>query len=193
VIIDPDFLLLSYCSGYFPMADSRNGEIGWFSPNPRAIFDLHNFHIPDSLRKKLKHKPFEFKINSRFEDVIRFCADREDTWISQDIFDSYINLYRLGYAYSFESFQNNELAGGLYGVAIKGAFFGESMFHIVTDASKAALVYLVEVLKQRGYKLLDIQFMTDHLKIFGAKDLSRTEYLLKLNEALKFTCSILEE
>jgi leucyl/phenylalanyl-tRNA---protein transferase len=191
VIIDEDLLLLSYCSGYFPMADSREGQIGWYSPDPRAIFDLDNFHIPQTLKKKLKHNPFEYKINSRFEEVIRNCSAREDTWISEDIIQSYLNLYKDGFAYSFESYQNEKLAGGLYGVAIKGAFFGESMFHFVTDASKAALVFLVETLKNKNYKLLDTQYITDHLKKFNAIEIPRTEYLIRLNESLKYNCSIL--
>jgi leucyl/phenylalanyl-tRNA--protein transferase len=173
------------------MADSKDGEISWYSPDPRTIFDLNNFHVTTSLKKKLKTKSFDYKINTKFEEVISNCANREDTWISKDIIDSYIHLYELGYAYSFESFQDDRLVGGLYGVAIKSAFFGESMFHFVTDASKAALVFLVNVLRKRGYNLLDTQFMTEHLKQFGAIEISRKEYLERLRFALSVDCSIL--
>jgi leucyl/phenylalanyl-tRNA---protein transferase len=186
--IDPDFLLRAYCGGYFPMAESREGEIQWYSPDPRAIFDLKEFHIPRSLSLILKKKNFEVEIDRDFEGVMRKCAEREDTWISEDIVQSYVTLYRLGFAHSVESWRNEKLVGGLYGVSIAGAFFGESMFSIEKDASKVALVYLVDRLKERGYELLDTQFLTSHLARFGAKEVSRKEYLERLGKALKRTC-----
>jgi len=185
LIIEPDYLLNAYGSGYFPMAEPDTGEIYWYSPDPRAVFDLKKFHIPKSLEKKLKTNIFRFKINNDFEAVIRECSKRDETWISEDIIESYSALNKLGFAYSFETYFEDKLAGGLYGVALKGAFFGESMFHIVRDASKAALVFLMENLSQCGYTLLDTQYMTDHLKKFGAQEIPRKDYLIQLQAALE--------
>lgn len=174
------------------MADpAENNEVYWYSPDPRAIFDLDNFHISHSLEKKIRSGKFIFKINGNFPEVIRQCSQRKDTWISEDIIESYVNLLNLGYAYSFESYYEGNLAGGLYGVAIGGAFFGESMFHIVTDASKAALYFLVNTLKEKGFELLDTQYTTEHLKKFGVIEISKNEYMQKLESALKKECSIL--
>ncbi len=167
------------------MAEPGTGEIYWYSPDPRAILDLNKFHVPKSLEKKLRNYPFSYKINHDFRGVIRACADREETWISEDIIESYVALSKLGFAYSFETYYDDKLAGGLYGVALKGAFFGESMFHIVRDASKSALVFLVNTLRNCGYTLLDTQYMTDHLKKFGAEEISRKEYLKRLKCAME--------
>ncbi|HQJ75139.1 MAG TPA: leucyl/phenylalanyl-tRNA--protein transferase [Bacteroidota bacterium] len=184
MIINPDILLEAYRIGYFPMAEPETGKIYWYSPDPRAIFDLNNFHVPKSLQKKLKSNIFEFEINKNFNMVIKSCANRDDTWISKDIIESYIYLNQIGYAYSFEAYYKNELAGGLYGVAIGGAFFGESMFHNITDASKAALAFLVKTLKKCGYILLDTQYITPHLQKFGAYEIPKNEYLKLLKLAL---------
>ena len=167
------------------MAEPASNEIYWYSPDPRTIFDLKNFHIPKSLQQKIKSNHFQFKINSDFKQVITKCSERKETWISSDIIDSYINLNTLGFAYSFEAYHNNKLAGGLYGVAIRGAFFGESMYHEVRDASKATLVFLVETLNRCGYTLLDTQYTTEHLKKFGAIEISRSEYIKKLEASLQ--------
>jgi leucyl/phenylalanyl-tRNA--protein transferase len=167
------------------MAEPASDEIYWYSPDPRAIFDLHNFHIPRSLQQKIKSNYFQFKINSNLDQVINKCSERQETWISHDLIDSYINLYELGFAYSFEAYHNGKLAGGLYGAAIRGAFFGESMFHEIRDASKAALVFLVETLNRCGYTLLDTQYITEHLKKFGALEIPRSEYIKKLEIALQ--------
>ena len=184
MIIEPEYLLNAYRSGYFPMAEPDTGEIFWYSPDPRTIFDLNNFHVPKSLEKKLKTNPFEFKINHNFKEIMINCAQRDETWISDDIIESYLALYDIGHAHSFETYYNGQLAGGLYGVSINGAFFGESMFHIITDASKAALVFLVETLKKCGYTLLDTQYITEHLKKFGAVEIPRKEYLKRLQISL---------
>jgi leucyl/phenylalanyl-tRNA---protein transferase len=188
-MIDPAFLLRAYCSGYFPMAESREGEIHWFSPDPRAIFDLDEFHIPRSLSLKLKKPNFECAIDRQFEGVMRLCAEREETWISEEVIQSYVELHRLGFAHSVESWRENKLAGGLYGVSIAGAFFGESMFSLERDASKISLVYLVQRLRERGFELLDTQYLTPHLARFGAKEIPRDEYLQRLDSALKRKCS----
>jgi leucyl/phenylalanyl-tRNA--protein transferase len=187
-IIDPDFLLKAYCSGYFPMADSADGEIGWYSPDPRAIFELNELRISRSLSLTLKKKPFDILIDTRFEEVMRACAARKETWISEEIIQSYITLHWMGFAHSVECWREDELVGGLYGVSIRGAFFGESMFSRMRDASKVALVYLFDRLRERGYELLDTQFITAHLARFGAKELAREEYLRRLKKALKKEC-----
>ncbi len=188
-IIDPDFLLKAYCSGYFPMADDMSGEIGWYSPDPRAIFELDGLRVSRSLSLTMKKKPFELFVNSAFEEVMRACAERKETWISEEIIQSYLELYRLGFAHSVECWKDQKLAGGLYGVAIQGAFFGESMFSRMRDSSKIALVYLVDRLKARGFELLDTQFVTPHLSRFGAREIAKGEYLRRLKAALKRDCS----
>lgn len=190
-IIEPQFLLMAYCNGYFPMADSKTGEIGWYSPDPRTIFELNEFNVPRSLRLTIKKNLFEIRLNTRFEEVMRQCGEREETWISKDIIKSYVELYRLGFAHSVETWKENKLVGGLYGVAIGGAFFGESMFSRERDASKVALVYLVERMKERGFELLDTQYSTSHLARFGAKEISREEYLKRLKKAIKLSVSFM--
>ncbi len=179
-------LLEGYRRGLFPMA-LDDGEIGWFSPDPRGIIPLEKekFHVPHGTRRALKKRPFAFRVNAGFETVIRACARRPETWISEEIIRSYRDLHMLGYAHSMECWLDDKLVGGLYGVALGGVFFGESMFHTVTDASKAALVALVERLWVRGYSLLDIQWTTPHLKTFGAQDIPRTEYLQRLAASLR--------
>lgn len=186
--IEPDFLLAAYASGYFPMAESADGEIGWYSPDPRAILDLGAFHITRSLRLTVKKEPFEILLNRDFERVMRECAKREETWISEEIIQSYVELRRLGTAHSVECWEDNELAGGLYGVALGGAFFGESMFSRKRDASKVALVHLVQRLNEKGYLLLDTQFITPHLRGFGAVEIPRHEYLKRLKVAVQKEC-----
>jgi leucyl/phenylalanyl-tRNA---protein transferase len=187
--IEPDFLLMAYCSGYFPMAEPKTGEIQWYSPDPRAVFDLKEFHIPRSLSLIVKKARFEIVIDKEFEEVIRQCGGREETWISEELVQSYVKLHRLGFAHSVECWRENKLIGGLYGVSIAGAFFGESMFSIERDASKVALVYLVDLLKARGFELLDTQFLTPHLARFGAREIPREEYLKRLEAALGRQCS----
>jgi len=191
--IDPQFLCTAYCNGYFPMADSKTGEISWYSPDPRTIFDLNEFHIPRSLRLTLKKEEFEVCINKRFEEVMRACAEREETWISETIIQSYIQLHQLGLAHSVETWKDGNLVGGLYGVAIRGAFFGESMFSKMTDGSKIALVYLIKRMKERGFALLDTQYLTPLLKIFGAREIPRSEYMKRLEDSLNIICSFTNE
>jgi leucyl/phenylalanyl-tRNA---protein transferase len=186
-IIPASLLLEAYRSGIFPMA-LENGEIAWFSPDPRGIIPLDAFHLPHGLRRILKKSVFELKIDTAFEEVIRACSEREETWISEQIIQSYLNLYDLGYAHSVEAWSDGELAGGLYGVSLQGAFFGESMFHRKTDASKVALAGLVGRLQRRGFALLDTQYITPHLRTFGAVEISRRQYLRLLNQALALRC-----
>lgn len=166
----------------------ENGEIGWFSPDPRGIILLDAFHIPHGLRRTLKKGAFQIRMNTAFEEVIRACGGRAETWISEEIVESYVNLHRLGFAHSVEAWLDDELAGGLYGVSVHGAFFGESMFHRVTDASKVALVGLVDRLNERGFRLLDTQYITGHLTTFGAVQISRAKYIRLLKQALALDC-----
>jgi len=169
--------------GIFPMA-MEQGEIGWFSPDPRGIIPLDSFHVPKSLRRVISSCRFNVRINSSFGEVIDGCAEREETWIDETVRASYLNLNGRGYAHSVECWLEGELAGGLYGVAIGGAFFGESMFSRERDASKVALVALVEHLLKRKFILLDTQWTTPHLKQFGAIDITKSEYMKLLHEAI---------
>ena len=186
-LIPAPILLEAYRTGIFPMA-MENSEIAWFSPDPRGIIPLDCFHVPHGLQRTLKKGLFEVRVNNAFERVVVACSQRTETWISQVIIRSYVNLHRLGFAHSVESWQSGELVGGLYGVSLSGAFFGESMFHRVTDASKVALVALVERLRERGFRLLDTQYITPHLQSFGAVEIARPKYLRLLQQALALKC-----
>jgi len=183
-MIEPELLLQGYRLGVFPMA-MEDDSIAWFSPDPRAIIPLDRFHVPHDLHRVRRKQEFEIKIDDRFGEVIRACAKRKDTWINREIIESYEKLHELGYAHSIETWSNGKLAGGLYGVTVGGAFFGESMFHKVTDASKIALVALVEHLRARKFVLLDTQWLTPHLAQFGAIEISRTEYLHLLTSVVE--------
>ncbi len=185
--LTPEVLVSAYCQGIFPM--DVQGRIRWFSPDPRAIIPLERFHVSHTLGQLCRQGKFEVRVNRRFRDVMRGCAERpEGTWISQDIIEAYTALHERGLAHSVEAYCEGELAGGLYGVALGGAFFGESMFHRRRDASKVALVHLVERMRDRGYRLLDVQFLTPHLERFGAVEIRRSEYLRRLRAALRVTC-----
>ena len=186
--IDPDLLLRAYALGWFPMGTGRRGRIEWFSPDPRGILPLDGFHAPSRLSRVMRQSRFDVRIDTAFEAVMRACAARDETWITEDTLSSYVALHRLGFAHAVETWQDGALVGGLYGVAIGGAFFGESMFHTATDASKVALVALVERLKSRGYTLLDTQWVTPHLAQFGGVEIPRAEYLERLSAALPLAC-----
>ena len=175
---------MAYRHGYFPMADPETGVISWYSPDPRAIIPLDAFKISRSLKQVLARKVFDIKINTSFETVIGMCAERNETWISEEIKTAYNDLHFRGFAHSVESWQSGKLVGGLYGVSIGGAFFGESMFSTLPNASKVALVHLVERLRRQGFLLLDTQFMNEHLRQFGAIEIPRQEYLSLLANAL---------
>jgi leucyl/phenylalanyl-tRNA---protein transferase len=182
-----DALLSAYASGWFPMAQGP-GEIRWYSPDPRGIIPLDTFHVSRRLGRSLRQHHFEIRVDTSFRAVIDACAAREDAdgdWIDAEIVESYCALHQQGFAHSVETWQDGVLVGGLYGVAVKGAFFGESMFHRVSDASKAALSALVDRLRARGYALLDTQWVTGHLAQFGAVEVPRRRYLRMLDEALK--------
>ena len=189
-MIDPALLVRAYREGIFPMA-LDDGEIGWFSPDPRGIIPLDAFHVPSRLARVVRSGRFEIRVDTAFEQVMRACAAArsEGTWISDEIVDSYAALHRLGLAHSVEAWRSGALVGGLYGVHLGGAFFGESMFHRETDASRVALVALVDRLTRRGFTLLDTQWTTPHLEQFGAVDIPRREYLERLAAALAKACS----
>ena len=193
-MIDPEQLVSAYANGWFPMA-VEGGEIRWFSPDPRGIIPLDTFRISNRLARTWRSGRFEIAIDRAFAEVMTACAtivrDPADpgTWITQDIVDSYVALHRLGLAHSVEAWRGGQLAGGLYGVALGGVFFGESMFHRETDASKVALVALVERLRARGYTLLDTQWVTPHLEQFGAIEIPRDDYLKLLKDSLRLDCT----
>ena len=192
-MIPIDLLVSAYASGWFPMAVGDTG-IRWFSPDPRGIIPLEAFHVSRRLARLIRGRTFEIRINTDFGAVIRACADADrdgeeaGTWIDAEIIESYAALHEAGYAHSVETWQNGRLVGGLYGVALGGAFFGESMFHHATDASKVALAALVDRLRERHYTLLDTQWTTDHLEQFGAIEIPRRKYLQRLSEALERDC-----
>ena len=182
-VIAPEILLQGYRLGVFPMA-MDDGSIEWFSPDPRGILPLDRFHVPHGLARVLRKRPFEIRINTAFTEVMQRCAERDETWINGEIIRSYTRLHQLGYAHSVETWQDNKLAGGLYGVALGGAFFGESMFHVVTDASKVALAGLVDRLRANRFMLLDMQWLTPHLATFGGAEISRRHYMHLLTRAV---------
>jgi leucyl/phenylalanyl-tRNA---protein transferase len=192
-MIPTDRLVSAYASGWFPMA-VEEGDIRWFSPDPRGILPFGAFHVPARLARVVRSGRFRIEVDTAFGDVMRACAaaprgeHEGGTWIDAEILESYEALHRVGLAHSVEAWQGASLVGGLYGVALGGAFFGESMFHTATDASKVALVALVERLRARGYRLLDIQWVTDHLAQFGAIEIRRSAYLKRLHAALERDC-----
>jgi leucyl/phenylalanyl-tRNA--protein transferase len=183
--IDPDLLLRAYAIGVFPMSDSRDAaDVFWVEPRRRAILPIDGFRLSRSLRKTLRGGEFSVTADTAFEQVIRACAGRAETWINGPIESSFVELHRLGRAHSVECWRQDELVGGLYGVRLGAAFFGESMFSLRTDASKIALAWLVARLKVGGFQLLDCQFMTDHLRSLGAIEISQKAYLALLESAL---------
>jgi len=187
--LTPELLLRAYTTGLFPMGESRgDSDIVWVDPEWRGIIPLNRFHLPRRLRRTVRQAGFAVRVDTAFSRVMRACAaprrNRRETWINDDILRAYAELHRAGFAHSVECWQGDALAGGLYGVSVAGAFFGESMFTRTTDASKVALVHLVARLDHAGYRLLDTQFLTDHLAQFGAVEVTRREYRRLLNEAL---------
>ena len=184
-VLDPDLLLRAYAIGVFPMSDARDArDVYWVEPRRRAIIPLDGFHVSRSLRKTLRSDRFEVSLDRAFPEVVRRCAEREDTWINESIERSYNLLHSSGHAHSVEAWQDGELVGGLYGVRLGAAFFGESMFSARADASKVALAWLVARLIVGGFQLLDCQFMTEHLRSLGAVEIDQNAYLALLASAL---------
>lgn len=192
--LTPEILLRAYAVGLFPMAEHRDDStLYWIDPEKRGILPLNGFHIPRRLRRTVRRNVFDIRCDTAFADVIRACAapgpKRDESWINDEIVALYTDLFELGRAHSIEAWRDGELVGGLYGVSLGAAFFGESMFSSVRDASKVALVHLVARLRKGGYRLLDTQFVTDHLNQFGAVEVARTGYRQKLSDALDLSAS----
>jgi leucyl/phenylalanyl-tRNA---protein transferase len=192
VQLTPQMLLNAYAQGYFPMADPHDGNIYWYDPDPRTILPLESFHVPRRLARTVRQKKFDIRIDTAFQRVMELCAEprknQPQTWINENLIELYTVLHHHGYAHSVETWQNNELVGGVYGVSIGGLFAGESMFSRARDASKVALVTLVEVLKRNGFVLFDVQFTNPHLKQFGVVEIPRKHYKLRLEAALERQC-----
>ena len=190
IALTPDLLLRAYAAGLFPMAESaEDAELFWVDPDPRGVLPLGQFHLPRRLRRTLRSGLYQVRVNTAFEAVMRGCAEptamRPKTWINDEILRLYGGLFERGLAHSVEAWAGDELMGGLYGVTLGGAFFGESMFSRGRDASKVALVHLVARLVTGGFRLLDTQFVTEHLERFGAIAISRADYHRQLEQALE--------
>lgn len=180
-----EILLRAYALGIFPMSESRDDpEIFWVDPRTRGVLPLTGFRISRSLARQIRKSPFQITYDTAFEDVINGCADRDETWINPKITALYKGLFQLGHAHSIEVWDENTLVGGVYGVSLGGAFFGESMFSRASDASKIALAYLTHRLWHDGYTLFDTQFITDHLQSLGAEEIPRAEYHTRLAQAI---------
>ncbi|MDO8550144.1 MAG: leucyl/phenylalanyl-tRNA--protein transferase [Ignavibacteria bacterium] len=186
-LLKPGNMLRLYATGAFPMADD-NGKINWFMPEVRTIIPLNNYNVPKTLKTFLKKSDFEIRFDNDFISVVRGCADREKTWISEELIEAYKRLHKKGHIHTVETWQNEKLVGGLYGVTFRGAFFGESMFSKVPQASKAALLKLIEYLNMKDFVLLDVQYMTPHLKMFGAVEIDFEEYNKLLYSAYTRAC-----
>ena len=199
IVLTPEILLAAYAQGLFPMADSADSPyVHWYCPEMRGQLSIADLHIPRRLKKtvrqmKIKGAAYEIKINTDFKQVMQFCAevteDRKETWINEHIIKAYCDLHAQGHAHSVECWQNGEMVGGLYGVVIGAAFFGESMFSHVSDASKVALVHLVARLHHTGFQILDTQFTNEHLEQFGVYEVSYHDYMRQLTEAATISCS----
>ena len=191
--LSPEVLLFAYQQGLFPMAEGRNAkQIQWIQPEKRGIFQLGNFHISKSLRRVILKKDYSITINSCFPKVMEKCADRSETWINDDIYNCYCKLHEDGFAHSVEVWRNSHLIGGVYGVTIGAAFFGESMFSEAANGSKIALAYLHDRLLKAGFLLFDTQFLTEHLASLGAIEISQAQYLVKLEKALNKNATFLD-
>jgi len=194
-----DDLIYGYINGIFPMADA-DGTLYWYAPDPRAIIPLDTYKPARSLRPVLNRKQFEIRINADFEQVMRYCSlprsENDSTWISEEIIEAYTELHRMGLAHSVETYIDNRLVGGLYGVSLGAAFFGESMFYLVDNASKVAFHYLILTLRQQKFELLDTQFINDNVRRYGAIEIPKADYMKQLKSALRkkarFTEAVLE-
>jgi len=192
--LTPNLILNAYAQGIFPMAESRDDDgLFWLDPDLRGVIPLDGFHISRSLRKTILREPYQIKVDTNFAGVIESCADREETWINAPIFSIYMDLFHAGYAHSIEVWDGDTLVGGVYGVTLKGAFFGESMFSRRPDASKIALAYLVSRLNAGGFKLFDTQFLTPHLASMGGVEIPRSSYRQALRDALSVEANFLRQ
>ncbi len=186
--LDPALVIRAYAQGIFPMAN-KYGRIQWYAPDPRAILEHERLSISRSLHATLRKERYRVSMDTAFEQVMRACAARDETWINEEFIKTYTILYQAGYAHSVEAWRDSELVGGLYGVALGGAFMGESMFSCATDASKVCLVALVRHLQARGFTLHDTQFLTPHLATLGVIEIPRREYERRLGAAIQLSCT----
>ena len=195
-ILSANDLIYGYTNGIFPMADEEN-QLYWYSPDPRAIIPIDTYKPPKSLRPIINSNKFEIKINTDFEGVMRGCSlartEHDSTWISEEIISAYTDLHFLGYAHSVEAYFDKQLVGGLYGVAIGTAFFGESMFYTMSNASKVAFHFLIERLRQQKYELLDTQFINDNVLRYGAIEIPKSDYIGLLRKAISRRASFVEK
>jgi len=187
-LLKPDNMLRLYASGAFPMADAETGSINWYLPEIRTIIPLNNYNIPRTAKKTIEDKNFEIRFDTDFEGVLAGCADRESTWISEELKSAYRRLKKRGHIHTVETWKDGKLVGGLYGVTFRRAFFGESMFSKVSQASKAALAALLKHLKEKDFVLLDVQYMTEHLKMFGAVEITFEDYTELLHKSYTKVC-----
>lgn len=184
--LEPENMIKLYALGAFPMAEDKFSQtINWYMPEIRTIIPIGDYNIPRTLKSQLKKCKYLIKTDANVIEVINHCREREESWISPKLIEAYMNLYNCGYLHTVEVYQGNDLIGGLYGIAYKGAFFGESMFSAVSQASKIALAHLLEHLKNQGFSLLDVQYQTEHLQMFGATQISMENYNLLLRAAYK--------
>lgn len=183
VLLMPEQMIKLYAMGAFPMTDNTTGKIEWYCPETRTIIPLDDYHLPRSLKKVIKENRFEVRYDTDFLSVVKHCGNRKETWISDALIAAYINLQKLGHIHTVEVYQDEKLAGGLYGVTYQGAFFGESMFSLVSQASKVALAYLLNHLNEKKFALLDVQYITEHLKMFGAVEISFENFTALLQKA----------
>lgn len=190
--LKPEVLIQAYKQGYFPMADHKEGDIYWHCPDPRAVIPLDNPMKPKSLKRTENKYEFEYRVNTNFREVITRCSVRDDTWISDEIIETYMQLHFMGIAHSVETYLDDDLVGGLYGVAIGGAFFGESIFNTFTDAGKGAFFYLIERLKERKFQLLDTQYINPFTKQLGAIEVSFDDYTKKLIKAINLSTTFVD-
>lgn len=186
--LKPNNMLRLYATGAFPMANEDTDTIEWYLPETRCIIPIDNFNIPRSAKKHVEKLNFEIKFDTEILSVIKGCADRDHTWISERLIEAYNRLIKRGHIHSVETWKDGNLVGGLYGVTFRGAFFGESMFSKISQASKAALINLLYHLKEKDFSLLDVQYMTEHLKMFGAIEISMDDYKAKLVDAYQRVC-----
>jgi leucyl/phenylalanyl-tRNA--protein transferase len=189
--IEPLDLLNAYCEGVFPMGDD-DGSVSWYRPKMRGILPIAEFHLPTRFERYFKNHPFEVRWNTAFGDVVRACADRPSTWINETILDTYEELHRIGHAHSAEVWREGRLVGGVYGVSIGAAFFGESMFSRETQASKVALTCLQRRLHERGFIVHDTQWTTPHLAMFGGREIPCAQYLKLLHHAIQMPATFVD-
>ncbi|WP_147125243.1 leucyl/phenylalanyl-tRNA--protein transferase [Shimia ponticola] len=183
--LTPELLLRAYMAGIFPMAETRHAtDVFWVDPERRGIIPLDGLILSRSLRRTIRRQNYDIRLNTDFDGVVRGCAARDETWINNELHQLYSQLFEAGFAHAIEVWMDGELAGGIFGIAIAGAFFGESMFSARRDASKIAMVYLVDLLKRGNFSLFDTQFTTDHLRSLGGTEIPRSQYQAKLKQAL---------